>query len=100
MRLDGVYALFGEWHPRTANPIDSTMDDEENKQFAAFERSQEFFNALEFILSCDLTVDPTDEEEDKEKLVFQKLCLIVRDFTFILDTLRNVLISSDPGIIA
>ena len=53
-------------------------DTSENKQFATFEQSEEFFELLSQFLSIDLHTDPSPEESSHEVALFNKFIQIVR----------------------
>lgn len=55
-----------------------TMEDSENRQYARFERGDEFLGYLSTFLSCDLSQPPPDEaQDDAEQALLDKLTIIV-----------------------
>jgi hypothetical protein len=50
----------------------------ERKLFSTFEKHGEFVNAQQSLLSLNLGIEPTPEEDYKETVHLQRLCSIVR----------------------
>ena len=50
----------------------------ERELFASFDKYEEFVNAEESFLAVELFEDPSKEDDQKERVLFTRLSLIVR----------------------